>query len=214
MMKPFTRVQGIAAPLPKINVDTDAIIAVQHVYTLSKEGLGQYLFHRWRYDQDGAEQPGFVLNRTPFRNASVLVARANFGCGSSREHAVWALADFGIRSIIAPSFASIFYENCIKNGILPVTLDEALVEELLAMLDQHKDPTVTVDLRAYEVVFPDWSAHRFSLDDARRDTLLQGLDPITVAAGHEEAIAAFQSQDRQARPWIWTTPNPTRRAEL
>lgn len=202
-MEPFIQLQGTAAPLPKINVDTDAIIAVQHVYTLSKAGLGKYLFHRWRYAGDGSEMQDFVLNRKPFRDASILVARANFGCGSSREHAVWALADFGFRSIIAPSFASIFYENCIKNGILPVTLDEEIVEELLTMLDRDQTQEVTVDLRSCQVVFPDQSVHTFEIDEARRETLLQGLDPITVAAGHEEDIAAYQRRDRQARPWVW-----------
>ena len=202
-MEPFIRLQGTAAPLPRINVDTDAIIAVQHVYTLSKAGLGKYLFHRWRYAGDGSETQEFVLNLEPFRRASILVARANFGCGSSREHAVWALADFGFRSIIAPSFASIFYENCIKNGILPVTLPESAVEELLAMLERNPGKTVTVDLRSCQVVFPDRSIHAFEIDEARRDTLLKGLDPITLAASHEEDIAAYQRRDRQARPWVW-----------
>ncbi|MGJ7490490.1 3-isopropylmalate dehydratase small subunit [Variovorax sp. ZT4R33] len=202
-MEPFIRLEGTAAPLPRINVDTDAIIAVQHVYTLSKAGLGQYLFHRWRYDEDGSETQEFVLNRTPFRHASILVARANFGCGSSREHAVWALADFGFRSIIAPSFASIFYENCIKNGILPVTLPEEAVERLLTLLERDLGEPVTVDLRSCQVVFPDHSVHAFEMDEARRDTLLRGLDPITVAASHEEDIAAYQRRDRQARPWVW-----------
>ena len=202
-MEPFIQVKGTAAPLPKLNVDTDAIIAVQHVYTLSKTGLGKYLFHRWRYAADGSEIPDFVLNHEPFRTASVLVARANFGCGSSREHAVWALADFGLRSIIAPSFASIFYENCIKNGILPVTLDEQLVEKLLALLERDPACVVTVDLSTCHVVFPDQSVHSFQIDAARRETLLQGLDPITVAAAHEDDIAAYQCKDRQARPWVW-----------
>ena len=202
-MEPFIQLQGTAAPLPRINIDTDAIIAVQHVYTLSKARLGQYLFHRWRYAEDGSETREFVLNREPFRHASILVARANFGCGSSREHAVWALADFGFRSIIAPSFASIFYENCIKNGILPVTLPEDAVEELLAVLERNPGETVTVDLRSCQVVFPDRSIHAFEIDEARRDTLLQGLDPITLAESHEEDIAAYQRRDRQARPWVW-----------
>ena len=202
-MEPFIQLQGTAAPLPRINIDTDAIIAVQHVYTLSKAGLGQYLFHRWRYAEDGSETREFVLNREPFRHASILVARANFGCGSSREHAVWALADFGFRSIIAPSFASIFYENCIKNGILPVTLPEDAVEELLAVLERDPGETVTVDLRSCQVVFPDRTIHAFEIDEARRDTLLQGLDPITLAENHEEDIAAYQRRDRQARPWVW-----------
>ncbi|RRH82800.1 3-isopropylmalate dehydratase small subunit [Variovorax beijingensis] len=202
-MEPFVHLQGTAAPLPRINVDTDAIIAVQHVYTLSKAGLGKYLFHRWRYAGDGTEAQNFVLNQKSFRPASILVARANFGCGSSREHAVWALADFGFRSIIAPSFASIFYENCIKNGILPVTLPEDTVEALLAMLERNPGETVTVDLRSCQVVFPDRSVHAFEIDEARRNTLLQGLDPITLAANHEEDIAAYQRRDRQARPWVW-----------
>jgi len=202
-MEPFVQLKGIAAPLPKVNVDTDAIIAVQHVYTLSKAGLGKYLFHRWRYAQDGSEVSEFVLNRQPFRQASILVARANFGCGSSREHAVWALAGFGFRCIIAPSFASIFYENCIKNGILPVTLDEPVVESLLDQLERNDSKAVAVDLRSRRVDFPDGSVHSFEIDEARRETLLQGLDPITVAASHEEDIAAFQQRDRQARPWIW-----------
>jgi len=205
MMEPFVKLQGVAAPLPKVNVDTDAIIAVQHVYTLTKAGLGRYLFHRWRYTEGGGETPGFVLNREPFRRASVLVARANFGCGSSREHAVWALADFGFRCIIAPSFASIFYENCIKNGILPVTLDEPVVEALMTLLERNENKTVAVDLQSCRVHFPDGSVHAFRLDEARRETLLQGLDPITVAAAREQDIAAFEARDRQARPWVWLT---------
>lgn len=203
-MEPFVHLQGTAAPLPRINVDTDAIIPVQHVYTLSKAGLGKYLFHRWRYAGDGSEAQDFVLNREPFRRASILVARANFGCGSSREHAVWALADFGFRSIVAPSFASIFYENCIKNGVLPVTLPEPTVEELLAMLERNPGDAVTVDLRSCQVMFPDGSVHAFKIDEAHCDTLLRGLDPITLAERHEEDIAAYQRRDRQARPWVWT----------
>jgi 3-isopropylmalate/(R)-2-methylmalate dehydratase small subunit len=202
-MEPFIRLQGIAAPLPQLNVDTDAIIAVQHLNTLSKAGLGQYLFHRWRFAEDGSEVPGFVLNREPFRRASILVARANFGCGSSREHAVWAVAGFGLRCIIAPSFASIFYENCTRNGILPVTLDEPVVEALLSLLEHHESKTVAVDLRACQVTFPDGSVHPFTIDEARRETLLQGLDPVTIAANHEEEIAAYQRKDREARPWVW-----------
>lgn len=202
-MEPFTQWKGVAAPMPKANVDTDAIIAVQHVYTLKKSGLGNYLFHRWRYAPDGAEITDFVLNREPFRHASVLVAGSNFGCGSSREHAVWALADFGIRCIVAPSFASIFYENCVKNGILPVTLDEGLVEDLLNMLESGECKDVAVDLQACQITFPDGSVHAFTLDFAQRETLLQGLDPITVAERYADDIAAFQQRDRQVRPWVW-----------
>lgn len=202
-MEPFTQWKGIAAPLRKENVDTDAIVAVQHLYTLKKSGLGQYLFHRWRFTPEGDEVTDFVLNREPFKHASILVARSNFGCGSSREHAVWALSDFGFRCIVAPSFASIFYENCIKNGILPVTLDEQLVEVLLSMLEREGNHRVTVDLQSCRVAFPDAAMYPFDLDPADRQVLLQGLDPITVATRHQEDIAAFQRRDRQLRPWIW-----------
>jgi 3-isopropylmalate/(R)-2-methylmalate dehydratase small subunit len=202
-MEAFTQWKGVAAPMPKANVDTDAIIAVQHVYTLKKSGLGNYLFHRWRYAPNGDEIADFVLNREPFRRASVLVAGSNFGCGSSREHAVWALADFGIRCIVAPSFASILHENCIKNGILPVTLQEELVEKLLNMLERDERKDVAVDLQACRVTFPDGSVHAFTLDPAQRETLLQGLDPITLAERYAGDIAAFQQRDRQVRPWVW-----------
>lgn len=202
-MNPFTQWQGIAAPMPKANVDTDAIIAVQHVYTLKKSGLGDYLFHRWRFAPDGSEIQDFVLNRAPFRRASILVARSNFGCGSSREHAVWALADFGIRCIVAPSFASIFHENCIRNGVLPVRLDEEVVDRLLNMLERDESKEVAVDLQASRIILPDGSVNAFVLDEAQREILLKGLDSITVAERHKDDIAAFQQRDRQVRPWIW-----------
>lgn len=202
-MEPFTQWRGIAAPVPKENVDTDAMIAVQHSYTLKKSGLGKYLFHRWRFTPEGDEVADFVLNREPFRHASILVARSNFGCGSSREHAVWALSDFGFRCIVATSFASILYENCIKNGILPVTLAEPLVEDLLSMLEQDENHSVTVDLQSCQITWPNGATYSFDLDPADRQVLLQGLDPITVATRHQEDIAAFQRRDRQMRPWIW-----------
>lgn len=202
-MEPFTHWKGIGAPLPNANVDTDAIIAVQHVYTLKKTGLGNYLFYRWRYATDAVEIKDFVLNREPFRRASVLVAGSNFGCGSSREHAVWALADFGIRCIVAPSFASILHENCVKNGILPVTMDEGLVECLMKMLESNESKDVAIDLQACRITFPDGSAHAFTLDSAQRETLLEGLDPITAAERHTDDIAAFQQRDLLMRPWVW-----------
>lgn len=202
-MQPFSQWRGVAAPLPKANVDTDAIIAVQHVYTLKKSGLGNYLFHRWRYAPDGTEIDDFVLNRAAFRQASVLVAQSNFGCGSSREHAVWALSDFGIRCVVAPSFASIFHENCIKNGILPLVLPEQEVEDLLALLGRIDSKVVNIDLQACTVTFPDGSVHAFTLDRAQREALLEGLDPITLAERYAQDISAFQQRDRVERPWIW-----------
>ena len=186
------------------NVDTDALIAVQHVYTLKKTGLGKFLFHRWRYTQDGHEDPAFVLNRAEFRHASILVARANFGCGSSREHAVWALADHGFRCVIAPSFASILCENCVNNGILPVVLTPERVEELLAMLEERKDKVVSVDLSSCVVTFPDGTTAAFTINPAHRQALLEGIDPIGLAMRHQEEIAKFQLQDRTLRPWVWT----------
>jgi len=207
-MEPIVRLEGIAAPLDIVNVDTDAIIAVQHVYTLSKSGLGKYLFHRWRFAIDGSEVTGFVLNKGPFRNASILVAGANFGCGSSREHAVWALADYGIRCVIAPSFASIFYENCIKNGILPVSLEDRLVAQLLALLERNECKKMMVDLDARRIEFPDGTTHEFNIQSVHRDTLLRGLDPITVALNCEATIASFQELDRVQRPWVWNRSKP------
>jgi 3-isopropylmalate/(R)-2-methylmalate dehydratase small subunit len=203
MMEPFIQLEGIGAPMPKINVDTDAIIAVQHVYTLTKSGLGKYLFHRWRYANDGSELAEFVLNQKQFRNASILVARANFGCGSSREHAVWALADYGFRCIIAPSFASIFYENCIKNGVLPIILDESLVERLLSLLEHNAHKSVAVDLGLCQIKFPDGAIQTFEIENGKRDSLMQGLDPITAATKYEKAISAFQEKDLKERPWVW-----------
>lgn len=202
-MTPFLRLQGIAAPLPVENVDTDALIAVQHLYTLKKTGLGKFLLYRWRYHQEGQENPGFVLNRAEFRNASILVARANFGCGSSREHAVWALADYGFRCVIAPSFASILYENCVNNGILPLVLPAERVEELLAMLEDRKEKAVSVDLSSCLVTFPNGITTSFTINPAHRQALLEGIDPIGFAMRHQEAIAKFQHDDRQLRPWVW-----------
>jgi 3-isopropylmalate/(R)-2-methylmalate dehydratase small subunit len=202
-MTPFQRLEGIAAPLPVENVDTDALIAVQHLYTLKKTGLGRFLLHRWRYTQDGREDPGFVLNRAEFKGASILVARANFGCGSSREHAVWALADYGFRCIVAPSFASILYENCINNGILPVVLPPERVEDLLALLEQGREKLVSVDLPSCSITFPDGTAAAFTINPAHRQALLEGMDPIGSAMRYQEAIATFQREDRNLRPWVW-----------
>jgi len=202
-MTPFHRLQGIAAPLPVENIDTDALIAVQHLYTLKKTGLGKFLFHRWRYTQDGDENTEFVLNRAEFRHASILVTRANFGCGSSREHAVWALADYGFKCVVAPTFASILYENCVNNGILPVVLPPERVEELLAMLEHGQVKAVSVDLSSSVITFPDGTISHFTINPAHRQALLEGVDPIGMAQRHQEAIARFQQEDRLRRPWIW-----------
>ena len=203
-MEKFTTLTGIAAPLIRANVDTDAIIPMKWLVTASRTGLGLGLFGGWRYLADGSENPDFVLNKPPYRDAQILIAGANFGCGSSREHAPWALLDFGIRCIIAPGFASIFYENCFKNGILPLVLPQDQVETLAA-LAQAADATETfcVDLRVSAVVDPRGTRYPFDLAAAHRTALLEGQDEIDLTLRHAAAIAAFQHGDRLRRPWIY-----------
>ena len=202
-MKAFTSVTGIAAPLLRANVDTDAIIPSREMKRVSKEGLSEGLFAGWRYTTPGSRQPraDFVLNRPPFDEASILLAGPNFGCGSSREHAVWALAEWGITAIVAPGFGSIFRANCVRNGILPVVLDRAAVEQIAAAVEQdpirHK---LTIDLREKRVILGEdtWT---FDLPEEDRQMLLHGLDPIALTLASESDIAAFEARDRAARPW-------------
>jgi len=202
-MEPFVRLTAVAAPLPRPNVDTDAIIAVQDLLILTKQGLGKKLFRRWRYEESGVSIPDFALNLPAFAAARILVAGANFGCGSSREHAVWALQDFGFRCIIAPSFASIFYENALKNGLLPVSLPESAVDMLLASLQADPGVEISVDLEACTVQFPDSTSLQFAIPPAQRETLLLGLDPIDLALRHRDALARFQAVQRRQAPWVW-----------
>lgn len=202
-MKAFTSVTGIAAPLLRANVDTDAIIPSREMKRVSKEGLSEGLFAGWRYTTPGSRQPraDFVLNRPPFDEASILLAGPNFGCGSSREHAVWALAEWGITAIVAPGFGSIFRANCVRNGILPVVLDRAAVEQIAAAVEQdpirHK---LTIDLREKRVVLGE-DSWTFDLPEEDRQMLLHGLDPIALTLASESDIAAFEARDRAARPW-------------
>lgn len=202
-MEKFTRVTGVAAPLKRINVDTDAIMPKRYCIATTRAGMGVGLFGDWRYDLQGRENPDFVLNRPTYRTAKILVAGANYGCGSSREMAVWGHLQFGIRAVIAPSFASIFYENCFKNGLLPVTLSEASVEDLLNRLAAKPGATMTVDLVGLTVTGPDGANYAFTLDPTRRTALLEGLDEIGVTLTHATQIAAFQKDDRARRPWVW-----------
>ncbi len=201
-MQPFRTLTGIAAPLRMINVDTDRIIPKQFLKTIKRTGLGVNLFNDLRYTPDGAEIPGFVLNRNPWRNAELLIAGANFGCGSSREHAPWALLDFGIRCVIAPSFADIFYNNCFKNGILPVTLPEQTVENLLDQAEQGGNARFTVDLENSAVTPPDGDRVTFAIDPFRRHCLLNGLDDIGLTLQKAPAIEAFETSRRAAQPWL------------
>lgn len=202
-MQPFTKITGVAAPLMRADINTDAVIPMRWLVTATRTGLGKGLFSEWRYRPDGSEDPGFVLNQAPYRSASILITGTNFGCGSSREHAPWALLDFGIRCIIAPGFASIFYENCLKNGLLPVVLPLVGVQTLAA-----REPTVlTVDLVTQCISDAGGTIATFELDASRRAALLEGRDEIDDTLRHAKAIAAFQSRDRHERPWVWPASN-------
>ncbi len=202
-MQRFTTLRGVAAPLPMINVDTDMIIPKQFLKTIKRTGLGKNLFDEMRYDMQGRERPEFVLNQPAYRKAEILVAGENFGCGSSREHAPWALLDFGIRCVIAPSFADIFYNNCFKNGILPIKLPQPEVDKLMDDARRGANAILTVDLEKQEITGPDGGRIRFEIDPFRKHCLLNGLDDIGLTLQKAAAIDAFEARDRQARPWMW-----------
>jgi 3-isopropylmalate/(R)-2-methylmalate dehydratase small subunit len=201
-MEKFTILTGVAAPLPMINVDTDMIIPKQFLKTIKRTGLGRNLFDEMRYAPDGAEIADFVLNQPAWRKAAILVAGANFGCGSSREHAPWAIADFGIRCIIAPSFADIFYNNCFKNGILPIKLAQAEVDKLMDDARRGANATVTVDLEKQEIRGPDGGCIRFDIDPFRKHCLLNGLDDIGLTLAKADRIGAFEANRKVSQPWL------------
>jgi 3-isopropylmalate/(R)-2-methylmalate dehydratase small subunit len=201
-MEKFTTLTGVAAPLPMRNVDTDMIIPKQFLKTIKRTGLGKSLFFEMRYDQSGNEMPDFVLNRPAYRKANILVTGENFGCGSSREHAPWALLDFGIRCIIAPNFADIFYNNCFQNGILPIKLPQAEIDKLLDDASRGANATLTVDLKAQEIRGPDGGVIKFDIDPFRKHCLLNGLDNIGLTLEKQKQIEAFEEQARAARPWL------------
>ena len=200
-MQKFSVLTGVAAPLDIINVDTDMIIPKQYLKTIKRTGLGTALFSELRYDDRGAENPDFVLNKQAYRNANILVAGDNFGCGSSREHAPWALLDFGIRCVISTSFADIFYNNCFKNGILPIVVAK---EELNKLMDDAKrgaNATMTIDLPAQEIHGPDGGMIKFEIDPFRKHCLMNGLDDIGLTLEKSDAIVAFEKKNSAARPW-------------
>ena len=201
-MDKFTTLSGIAAPLPLINVDTDMIIPKQFLKTIQRSGLGKNLFDEMRYDDSGAEIADFVLNKPAYRKAQMLVGAENFGCGSSREHAPWALLDFGIRCVIAPSFADIFYNNCFKNGILPIVLPQDQVDLLMDDAQNGANATLSVDLESQTITRPDGSAISFEVDAFRKHCLLHGLDDIGLTLEKSAAIQSFEEQAAQARPWV------------
>ena len=201
-MQPFTTLTGVAAPLPMANVDTDKIIPARFLKSISRTGFGKNLFANLRYREDGSENPDFVLNREPYRRAEILIAHENFGCGSSREHAPWALLDFGIRCVIAPDFADIFHNNCFKNGILPVRLPREICEKLVEDAKLGANARVTVDLERQVVVRPNGQEIPFQVDPLRRHLLLNGLDDIGQTLQHAPAIDAFEAKRRATQPWL------------
>jgi len=202
-MDKFTTLTGIAASLPIINIDTDQIIPARYLTTIGRTGLGRGLFHSMRYEDNGSNKPGFVLNRAPYDKAKILVAGENFGCGSSREHAPWALMDFGISCVIAPSFADIFFNNCVKNGILLITLPQATVEALQADAADPARATLNVDLPKQEIRRADGSVIAFEIDAARKHRLLNGLDDIGLTLEKSSAISSFEAKQRAAQPWLY-----------
>ncbi|QQA42686.1 3-isopropylmalate dehydratase small subunit [Pelagovum pacificum] len=201
-MEKFETLTGIAAPLPIINVDTDMIIPKQFLKTIKRSGLGVNLFDEMRYDDDGKEVPDFVLNQPAYRDAEILVAGDNFGCGSSREHAPWAIKDFGIRCVIAPSFADIFFNNCFKNGILPIPLPQEQVDILMKDAEKGANARMTVDLEKQEITTSDGQIIKFEVDSFRKHCLLNGLDDIGLTMEKAAAIDSFEAEAAQSRPWV------------
>jgi 3-isopropylmalate/(R)-2-methylmalate dehydratase small subunit len=201
-MDKFTTLTGVAAPLPMINVDTDKIIPKQHLKTVERTGLGKALFEELRYRDDGSENPDFVLNQPAYRQAKILIAGENFGCGSSREHAPWALMDFGIRCVIASSFADIFYNNSFKNGMLLIKLPQAIVNELMDDAKKGANARLTVDLAEQTITRPDGGKVKFDIDPFLKECLLNGLDDIGLTLKKESKIAAYEQKQRLSQPWL------------
>jgi 3-isopropylmalate/(R)-2-methylmalate dehydratase small subunit len=200
-MQPFTTLTGVAAPMPIVNVDTDKIIPKQYLKTIKRTGLGKGLFAELRYDENGVENPDFVLNKPAYRKAEILVAGDNFGCGSSREHAPWALLDFGIRCVISTSFADIFFNNCFQNGILPVVVSPEDLEKLMDDAERGANARLTIDLEKQEIHGPDGGTIHFEIDAFRKHCLLNGLDDIGRTLEKDEAITAHERQMAESRPW-------------
>ncbi|MDD9726583.1 3-isopropylmalate dehydratase small subunit [Roseovarius sp. SK2] len=201
-MEKFVKLTGVAAPMPLVNIDTDMIIPKQFLKTIKRSGLGVNLFDEMRYDDNGNEIPDFVLNQPAYREAKIIVAGDNFGCGSSREHAPWALLDFGIRCVISTSFADIFYNNCFKNGILPIVLPQEEVDKLMDDAERGSNAVLTVDLENQEITGPDGGTIGFEVDPWRKHCLLNGLDDIGLTMEKAASIDAFESKAATERPWV------------
>lgn len=202
MMEKFEKLSGIAAPMPLINIDTDMIIPKQFLKTIKRSGLGVNLFDEMRYDDNGDEIPDFVLNKPAYRSSEIIVAGDNFGCGSSREHAPWAIKDFGIRCVIAPAFADIFYNNCFKNGILPITLPQDQVDVLMKDAEKGANARMEVDLVAQQITTSDGEVFSFEVDEFKKRCLLEGLDDIGQTFQKVAAIDSFEAKASDARPWV------------
>ena len=200
-MEKFEKISGIAAPMPLINIDTDMIIPKQFLKTIKRSGLGVNLFDEMRYDDNGDEIPDFVLNKPAYRSSEIIVAGDNFGCGSSREHAPWAIKDFGIRCVIAPAFADIFYNNCFKNGILPITLPQDQVDVLMKDAEKGANARMEVDLVAQQITTSDGEVFSFEVDEFKKRCLLEGLDDIGQTFQKVAAIDSFEAKASDARPW-------------
>ncbi len=200
-MQKFTTLEGVAAPLRMINVDTDMVIPKQYLKTIKRTGLGKGLFSEMRYKDDGSENPDFVLNKPAYRNAKILVADDNFGCGSSREHAPWALMDFGIRCVISTSFGDIFYNNCFKNGILPIRVSPEDLEKLFEDAERGANATLSIDLEKQEIRGPDGGVVKFQVDAFRKHCLLNGLDDIGLTKQKADQIATYEKKVAEQRPW-------------
>ena len=202
-MEKFIKLTGVAAPLPMINIDTDMIIPKQFLKTIKRTGLGKSLFFEMRYDDDGNEIEDFVLNQPAYRNASILVTGDNFGCGSSREHAPWALADFGIKCVIATSFADIFYNNCFKNGILPIKLPQEDVDKLMDDAERGANATISVDLDTQTITGPDGGSISFEVEAFRKHCLMNGLDDIGLTMQKKDKVDEFEAGRRLSQPWLF-----------
>ena len=201
-MEKFEKLHGIAAPMPLVNIDTDMIIPKVFLKSIQRSGFGKHLFDEMRFNRDGTEIEDFVLNKPQYRDAEILIAGDNFGCGSSREHAPWAIADFGIKCVVSTSFADIFFNNCFKNGILPVVLPQEQVDILMADAEKGANARVTVDLEAQEITSSEGEVIKFDVDSHRKHCLLEGLDDIGQTMQKQGSIDAFEAQAAAARPWV------------
>lgn len=202
-MDKFTKLDSPAAPMRMINIDTDRIIPKQFLKTIERSGLGKFLFNDMRYNDDGSDNPDFVLNQASYKRAEIIVAGDNFGCGSSREHAPWALLDFGIKCVISTSFADIFFNNCFKNGVLPIKVSPEELEELMGDAEKGGNARLSVNLESQTITRPDGSTVAFEVDPFRKHCLLEGLDDIGLTLQHDEAIDDFEAKQRSGQPWLY-----------